>query len=678
MRQRVMVGFVLLLALTVMASGAWATSQNGLGSNVIIANEYIAIIVNAGVENTGRFSITTTGGDPDRIGDENKPLVYGMADPWTSYTTIRVDGEDFVFGGRTQTSAGRKGPFGKMIMGPRTADDNLIRTICQVGSIEAEQMLSFTRSSTTGLRDTARIAYKLTNIDTAPHQVGMRLMLDTMLGSNDGAPFRVKERSITTDTLFRKTDMPDFWQAFDSLADPKVMSQGTLQGPGVTAPDRVYFSNWGVLAERIWDFDFEPERIFLRKGEFELDSAIAMFWDPVLLQPGESVTWVTYYGLGGITIAPGKLSLGVTSPATVMQSRDGRTRFPVVAYLENTGEGEARDVRAAIQLPKGLALATGEEAVARIGNLAVGESIQVVWQLEVEERAGGELLYQVRVEAANSEPNQVERRVQVVNPARLETEVVGPPRLMVEDGSLQPVPFAVRATVRNVGEMDAPWVQAEWQAPLGLQLAPGESGIKLAGDIPPNTTKVLQWFVTPTDVASDNLPYSVRVESGATDPQVINRFISVPQLPQMVSLVAEDRSALISLREPYKVMVRGYNLRNVRETELVLRYPVGLLRVVGGRLGVEPGQVFAPYMERTGVRVPMQVEVDADLGLVWVRITHPPETEVGRLTGSLCAIRLMGTEVGQGRIYLDSARFTTAGGQVLELGAVELPISVVQ
>lgn len=675
MRRWLIVGLILLVALGLGVTTAYAATQNA-GSNVIIANEYIAIIVNAGKENTGRFSVNTTGGDPDRTGDENKPLIYGMADPWTSYTTIQIDGKNFVFGGPTQTSAGRQGPFGTIVVEPESVDGAMVRTVCQLGPVEAEQTLSFTRSSTTGLKDTARIAYKLTNRDTTAHRVGMRLLLDTMLGANDGAPFRIRERAVTTDTLFRRDAMPDFWQAFDSLSDPEVMSQGTLKGPGVTTPDRVYFTNWGVLAESLWEFDFQPERIFLRKGEFELDSALAMFWDPVLLEPDESVTWVTYYGLGGITIAPGKLSLGVTSPAVVTQSKDGRSRFPVVAYVENTGEGEARDVRAAIWLPPGLALAPGQEPVARIGNLAVGESVQISWQVEVDEKARGEYSYQVRIEAANSEPNQVKRQVKIVTPASLQVDISGPPYLMIEDGSLQPVPFAVRATIRNVGQMEAPWVQAQWQAPLGLQLAPGETRFKLAGDIGPDESRVVQWFITPTDVASDNLPYSVRTESGATDPQVANGFISIPQLPQLVALKAEDGSGNITWGTPYKVIVQGYNLRNVKETELVLRYPVNLLKVVGGRLGVEPGQVFAPYLERTGSRIPMQVEIDPELGLVWVRIHHPAQIEASRLTGSLCALRLLAVDEGHGTVYLDSARFTTSGGQIVELGTAELPVHV--
>ena len=389
----------------------------------------------------------------------------------------------------------------------------------------------------------------------------------------------------------------------------------------------------------------------------------------------ESVTWVTYYGLGGITIAPGKLSLGVTSPAVVTQSKMGAA----ASQLSRMWRIPARvrlGIRAAIWLPPGLALAPGQEPVARIGNLAVGESVQISWQVEVDEKARGEYSYQVRIEADNSEPNQVKRQVKIVTPASLQVDISGPPYLMIEDGSLQPVPFAVRATIRNVGQMEAPWVQAQWQAPLGLQLAPGETRFKLAGDIGPDESRVVQWFITPTDVASDNLPYSVRTESGATDPQVANGFISIPQLPQLVALKAEDGSGNITWGTPYKVIVQGYNLRNVKETELVLRYPVNLLKVVGGRLGVEPGQVFAPYLERTGSRIPMQVEIDPELGLVWVRIHHPAQIEASRLTGSLCALRLLAVDEGHGTVYLDSARFTTSGGQIVELGTAELPVHV--
>jgi len=74
----------LLTALAVVcalfASGPWAPAgaqavQSQTGDNVVLENEFIAIIFNARDEATGRFSVNTTGGDPERIGDENRPLI---------------------------------------------------------------------------------------------------------------------------------------------------------------------------------------------------------------------------------------------------------------------------------------------------------------------------------------------------------------------------------------------------------------------------------------------------------------------------------------------------------------------------------------------------------------------------------------------------------------------------
>lgn len=98
-----------------------------------------------------------------------------------------------------------------------------------LGPIQVWQVLSITRSSTTGLMDTAQIEYHVENTDTETHWVGLRLMLDTMLGANDGAPFRVEDRALTTDTVYYAQNMPEFWQAFDSLSSPQVMAQGTLK-----------------------------------------------------------------------------------------------------------------------------------------------------------------------------------------------------------------------------------------------------------------------------------------------------------------------------------------------------------------------------------------------------------------------------------------------------------------
>ena len=53
------------------------------------------------------------------------------------------------------------------------------------------QSLSIVENEYTGKPDTIAITYTMTNNDNIAHNVGIRIMLDTMLGNNDGAPFRV-------------------------------------------------------------------------------------------------------------------------------------------------------------------------------------------------------------------------------------------------------------------------------------------------------------------------------------------------------------------------------------------------------------------------------------------------------------------------------------------------------
>ena len=117
MRRWLVIALVAVMLIGCEVGKAWAMVESNVGSNIIVANEYISIIVNGGEENTGRFSINTTGGDPDRIGDENKPLVYNM----TSVDILhhhQIDGHNYVFGGPTQTSAGKQ-DVGELSRAPR-------------------------------------------------------------------------------------------------------------------------------------------------------------------------------------------------------------------------------------------------------------------------------------------------------------------------------------------------------------------------------------------------------------------------------------------------------------------------------------------------------------------------------------------------------------------------------
>lgn len=656
-------------------------AAQGLSQNLVIQNEFIAIMVNARAKNAGRFSVYTTGGDPVRKDDDGKPLIYGVPDPgpWTSYTTVQVDGQNYVFGGPTDDRPGRAGRYGTAIQAPTRVGNEQIVATWRVGPVEATQTVGFVKSLTTGLPDTARIAYTLRNPDARSHEVGLRMALDTMLGENDGAPFRVGNRAITTDTFFSGEAIPDFWQAFDSLGAPQVTAQGTLRGGEVTTPDRAYFTNWGALADGAWDFSFQPGRDFTRLGEFELDSALALLWSARPLAPGESRTYVAHYGLGGITIVPGRLAVGVTAPAEVVAGRD--VTFPVVAYVQNTGEGTARGVKARVVLPPGFSLTSGA-AAQEVSDVPVNGTAQVSWRVRVPQTARGEFRFTVRVEAINSDPNQVERQIAVVSPARLALELVAPQgRLAVKEDRWQPLPFPVQVRVRNEGGTTAYGVELAWAAPFGLQLAEGDRATKPIGALDPGKQISLSWHITPTG-STGNLPYTVQVKSTVEESlrAVASGFLDVPALEAKVGLRILSREGkpidTVPEGESCFIQIVAVNVRSLYAASVDLVYDPKVIAVLtDSSLGVDRGTVFVagtpgePGATYLSWDEPQIAAAGGGLNRVHISGSRSPAEPLELANGTLATIRCVALKAGASPLILRN--LTLKGKANQPVGAIK-------
>lgn len=660
MRLKKTAGYLVILLLAFLPLNAFGQEA----SHIEIANEYIRIVVNNSENDTGRFSVGTTGGDPDRREDDNQHLIYGGDDPWTSYTTVRIGNENWVFGGSSLRRAGQTGRYGEVVL-PPTIENGSIKSIWRLGSIEVTQILGFARSNTTGLMDTARIEYQVHNLDNIAHMVGLRLMLDTMLGSNDGAPFRVNDRALLTDTVYYSNQMPEFWQAFDSLSEPRVMSQATLRGRGVTTPDRVYFTNWGSLADDLWNFDFTPGRDFLRRGEFELDSAIALFWDSAPLGPNETRSYVAHYGLGGVTIAPGDLVLGVTSPAQVTADSDRSETFSVIAYVQNAGTGESRDVVAEIQLPPGLELVSGS-ATKNLGNLNVGDTQQTGWQVAATGSVSGDLTYKVSVRAINSEPNSVSRGVSVVSPARLRiSRLYGPPALSVVGERYNPSPFAIEAIIRNEGGTAAHNVKASVLNPIGLLLAQGERRDKFIGPIEPEEEVKLSWALVPTGV-SGSLPYSVTiVHSG--EPALQNSFIFVPELRPKVWIGDPETYGQSQIRpgDYFSISVWATNIINLAKAELDLSFNPDVVEIVGKTLDITQGTLFLDESVSPPAKLSWTMPtIDNVKGTVLgIKGDRSPTAPLANGFGTLITIHFRAKGQGDAAITLDNVEIFDGQGR---------------
>lgn len=661
-----------------LALGGQAHTQEAPGGpgRVELFNEYIRVVVNNSPDATGRFSVSTTGGNPERGDDNNRPLIYGGEEPWTSFTTVRIDGTSYVFGGPTHLPAGKDGPFGRPVTAPRLVQGGQeIEAAWQYpAGIEVVQRLSIARGRTTGLPDTVRIEYVAINNDQKPHPIGFRVVLDAMAGSNDGAPFRVGERAVESDTVLSRSqqEMPEFWQAFDSLAQPAVIAQGTLRGGEVTPPDRVYFTNWGVLRDSLWEFDFAPGRTFERKGEYELDSAVALFFDPQEVQPGQSRSIVVYYGMGGISIVPGQLAVGLSSPEMAVI---GQTEpVTILAYVQNTGRGAARETRVSLELPGGLDLLPGESAARELGEIPPGQTAQATWAARVTATSPAQLTFSVRAEAANAEPNEARRGLRVVTPARLWVQLRGPARLDVMDGQWSPDPFQVTGVVRNDGGVEAYQVSAQLLTPYGLKVAPGDSDRRYVGTLRPEEQVELRWLVKPTG-ASGNIPYSLRVTyPGAGEQPVPTNTVIVPPREAEILVVPGagwPDTGDLSPGQAFNVEIRARNLPRFSTARIDVAFDPAVMRLAGGALAVDRGTLFvgASPSSQTGgpaaggaapgfsVRA-----ADDEAGKVSIEASSPVESQG---TTSLLVLRLVASHTGQGAVQVVAAEFRDAAGQVV-------------
>lgn len=366
-------------------------------------NAYIEV----DVKSNGKYVLGTTGGNPDIDTDDDAMLLYGFPDNiWSAYDTIVVDGENYEYGAD-----------GFSVDPEYSAAEKKHTETADYGKIKATQQLSFVKNVSTGREDVLEIKYILTNTDTVAHTTGLRIMFDTKLGSNDHAPFRVAGYGdVTTETEFEGDNIPQYWQAFDSLTSPKVISQGSFlrDGDSSNNPDKVQFCNWSSIRSKSWDYKISEDS---DNG----DSAVGITWYEKELGAGETRTYSTYYGLSELTqdVAP-PLSLSVYGDSIVTSKAVDQTtgnpiynNVTVTAYVENVGSTDAHNSYARLVLPKGMSV-VGGTAVKTIGTIEKNKIQQITWTVKVAGTiSAGEYNFKVLTGCDETTEKSVERKITV-------------------------------------------------------------------------------------------------------------------------------------------------------------------------------------------------------------------------------------------------------------------------
>ena len=494
-------------------------------NTLALENEFLKIIVNNDPENMGRFAIETTEGDPGNPNDNQQPLVYGRPAPWTSYSTIYLDGKPIIFGGKNNKNEKRSGiklDFSDEVT--QRKEEKRLVSIAKIGNLDVEQSLQFIINPSTKVKDLVLISYHLINRDQKAHEVGVRLMLDTKLGNNDGAPFRMSNQTVDSEIMMGGKDLVEYWQSFDSLSSPNVIAQGyfSMDSIGLTPPDRVYLANWGTLFDHPFDFLYTKDRSFQRLGEDEMDTAMALYWSPRRIEPGESLLIQSAYGLGGVSLSPGMLSLGLTSP-TEIPWRSPK-EILIVAYVSNSGGYDALNAEVIFDLPPHFKVIQGQKRL-HIGILKAGQTRQIPLKVKVgRETKPGLWSLQLKVTSSTFEPNTIKRPIHVLAPPALIGKIFISKEKILDFNRY----FSADISVHNPSNhrLDSILVDLHTQSPIRVSALELQSKKKIPF-LNPGESATLNWVLS-IDAASpsiSNTLINAKITSSATLPLSISHSL---------------------------------------------------------------------------------------------------------------------------------------------------------
>lgn len=347
-----------------------------------------------------RFGLVMTQERHPRERRKQKQLTFDEAGR-TNNTCVRVDGDERLLGqepGRWLIDLQNLGTdaTGRERLGGRSV------WLYPKEQIQVTQTVEVLPGEQSRLLDTCLVRYQIENRDSKPHQVGLRFLLDTFIGANDGVPFMYPgaKELCSTQADFASVDaVPDFVQAleFEDLEKAGTVAYLRLKlGGKFEPPSRVTLGAWpdtrlprplgGVQPQggaTRWQVPVLPIRA-LRSAQRDAapDSAVVIYWNERELAPGEVREMGFTYGLGNVAGGESAGQLGLTLSGAF----EPRGQFTLTAYVRRPVPGQ----RLKLILPEGFRLTEGdlEQDVPPLPPDAVSANSPVTWRIQAPERRG--------------------------------------------------------------------------------------------------------------------------------------------------------------------------------------------------------------------------------------------------------------------------------------------------
>jgi hypothetical protein len=315
----------------------------------------------------------------------------------TSNTCVKIDGEERLFGSAPGKWVQRKAGLGKDAQGKERQGARSVwlypeEKVCITQTVEV------VRGDQTGNVDTCRVQYLIENKDEEEHDVGLRFLLDTLVGTNDGAPFIIPgDRALCeTDRDYKGADkVPPFAQALERLdfKGPGVVAHLQLKVPGLEPPARVTLGAWP---------NPDSVKVPAAKGHLTLwnvpvasikqtqDSAAVLYWAEKKLDAGGKREVGFTYGLGNFASdKSGRLGVILGGPF------QAGGELIVLALVKAPQEGQT----VTLKLPADFELVKGQKETQEVPRPqgAGSDVAPVTWTVRTP-RAG---VFAFRVESSN-------------------------------------------------------------------------------------------------------------------------------------------------------------------------------------------------------------------------------------------------------------------------------------
>lgn len=350
-----------------------------------IQNTYLNLYFN---ENNKDFYFKTNQGDLSNPNDNDVKLLYGN----TNRENLRIGSDGEMLDLRSA--------FGESLI----VNNNTAVATATIGNITITRTIKLVKAGSSSYENAAEFEYKITNNGQSVEDVSLRLFLDIMLADNDHAPFNIPGKdSFTKQKSFTGSNIPEYWFAYDNLSNPTVVTRGTNLSN--YKPSRVDFVNWYSNKDPYsWENPVDETKNI---G----DSAVVLYWDNNLIQPGETKTIKTHYGLETLdTNVSGELAasiLGGDTKEIVANENGVYENYLSNLIMQNTGEGSLTNVTATIEIPakfqNSIKLADDTSNTIILDTLSSNQTINHVWPLEFTNSYKDQALYyNIKITANNN------------------------------------------------------------------------------------------------------------------------------------------------------------------------------------------------------------------------------------------------------------------------------------